>query len=202
MMGEIGIFLDRDGTINEELEFISDPDNVILIPGSAEAIHEANQLGLKVLVITNQSGIARGFVKEEELVRVNNRLVELLNEKGAHLDAVYFCPHHPEYGEPPYRMFCDCRKPSTGMLKQAEAEFSIDLKKSFVIGDRIVDIQTAIPVGAKSILVLTGYGQDEYERVKSQNIYVDYVAKDLFDAIQFVKKSINPENAIDNCFFL
>ncbi len=190
-MSDIGIFLDRDGTINEELEYISNPDKVILIPGSADAIREANMLGLKVFVISNQSGVARGFVKEDELVLVNNRLVELLNEKNAHLDAIYFCPHHPEYGEPPYRMFCDCRKPSAGMLKQAEAEFSIDLKKSFVIGDRIVDILTAIPVGAKSILVLTGYGKNEYERVKSENISVDYIAKDLFDAMQFVKKSLN-----------
>jgi D-glycero-D-manno-heptose 1,7-bisphosphate phosphatase len=190
-MNDIGIFLDRDGTINEELEYISNPDKVILIPGSADAIREANMLGLKVFVISNQSGVARGFVKEDELVLVNNRLVELLNEKNAHLDAIYFCPHHPEYGEPPYRMFCDCRKPSAGMLKQAEAEFSIDLKKSFVIGDRIVDIQTALTVGAKSILVLTGYGKNEYERVKSENISVDYIAKDLFDAMQFVKKSLN-----------
>lgn len=190
-MSNIGIFLDRDGTINEELEYISNPDKVILIPGSADAIREANMLGLKVFVISNQSGVARGFVKEDELVLVNNRLVELLNEKNAHLDAIYFCPHHPEYGEPPYRMFCDCRKPSAGMLKQAEAEFSIDLKKSFVIGDRIVDILTAIPVGAKSILVLTGYGKNEYERVKSENISVDYIAKDLFDAMQFVKKFLN-----------
>ncbi|MDI6778992.1 MAG: D-glycero-beta-D-manno-heptose 1,7-bisphosphate 7-phosphatase [Bacteroidota bacterium] len=190
-MGDIGIFLDRDGTINEELEFISDPENVVLIPGSVDAIREANRLGLKVFVITNQSGIARGLIKEEDLVRVHNKLVKLLNAENAHLDAIYFCPHHPDYGEPPYRTLCDCRKPNTGMLKQAEAEFNIDLKKSYIIGDRIIDIQTAHAAGAKSILVLTGYGKNQIEIVKSQNIYVDYIAKNLHDAMQFVKKSIN-----------
>ena len=191
MMSEIGIFLDRDGTINEELEYISDPNDVKLIPGSAEAIREANQLGLKVIVISNQSGIARGLIKEEELARVNDKLIELLKETGACLDAIYYCPHHPDYGEHPYRKLCDCRKPGSGMLKKAESEFGIDLKRSFVIGDRIVDIQTAYPVGAKSILVLTGYGQNEYKQVKSQKINVDYIAKDLPNAMQFVKKSLN-----------
>jgi D-glycero-D-manno-heptose 1,7-bisphosphate phosphatase len=190
-MSEIGIFLDRDGTINEELEYISDPEDVKLIPGSAEAIREANLLGLKVFVISNQSGIARGLIKEEELARVNDKLVELLKVTGARLDAIYYCPHHPDYGEHPHSTSCDCRKPGSGMLKKAESEFDIDLKRSFVIGDRIVDIQTAIPVGAKSILVLTGYGQNEYEHVKSQKINVDYIAKNLHDAMRFVKKSLN-----------
>ncbi len=190
-MGEIGIFLDRDGTINEELEFISDPENVVLIPGSVDAIRQANSLGLKVFVITNQSGIARGLIKEVDLVRVHDKLVKLLNAENAHLDAIYFCPHHPDYGELPYRTICDCRKPNTGMLKQAETEFNIDLKKSFIIGDRIIDIQTAHAVGAKSILVLTGYGKNQFEIIKSQNIYIDYVADNLSDAMQFVKKSIN-----------
>ncbi len=190
-MGDIGIFLDRDGTINEELEFISDPENVVLIPGSVDAIREANRLGLKVFVITNQSGIARGLIKEEDLVRVHNKLVKLLNAENAHLDAIYFCPHHPDYGEPPYRTLCDCRKPNTGMLKQAEAEFNIDLKKSFIIGDKIIDIQMAHAVGAKSILVLTGYGKNQIEIIKSQNIYVDYIAENLHDAMQFLKKLIN-----------
>jgi D-glycero-D-manno-heptose 1,7-bisphosphate phosphatase len=191
MTNEIGIFVDRDGTVNEELEYISNPDDVILIPRSADAIREVNRLGLKVFIVSNQSGIARGLISEDDLVLVNSRLVKLLDEKNAHIDAVYFCPHHPDYGELPYRRLCDCRKPAAGMLKQAAAEFNIDLKKSFVIGDRIGDIQTAYAIGAKSVLVLTGYGKKDYEQVKSQNIYVDYVANDLFDAIQYIKKSLN-----------
>ncbi len=189
-MNDIGIFLDRDGTINEELEFISSPDEVTLIPGSAEAIKEANELGLKVFVITNQSGIARGLIKESELAAVHNKLVELLSNQGAHLDAIYFCPHHPEYGDSLYRVDCNCRKPNPGMLKEAEAEFGIDLTQSFVIGDKIDDVKTAHSVGAKSILVLTGYGKNQIDEIQSQNIYVDYIAKNLYDAMQFVKSKI------------
>ncbi len=199
-MNNIGIFLDRDGTINEELEFISSPDDVVLIPRSAEAIREANQLGLKVFVITNQSGIARGFIKEEELVKVHNKLVELLNNAGAHLDAIYFCPHHPEFGEPPYKIECDCRKPNSGMLRQAEKEFNIDLKKSFVVGDRIIDVQTAHAVGATGILVLTGYGKNQIEEIQKNNIKIDYIAEDLYDAMQFIKTKIksNTSNEKNN----
>ncbi len=189
-MGEIGIFLDRDGTINEEHEFISSASEVILIPGSAEAIRDANQNGLKVFVVTNQSGVARGFIKEEELKQVHNKLVELLNENGAHVDAIYFCPHHPEYGEPPFKTLCDCRKPNSGMLHKAETEFKIDLKKSFVVGDRIGDIQTAHTVGAKSVLVLTGYGKNQIDEIKSKNIFVDYIARDIRDAMNFILKSL------------
>ncbi len=199
-MNNIGIFLDRDGTINEELEFISSPDDVVLIPRSAEAIREANQLGLKVFVITNQSGIARGFIKEEELVKVHNKLVELLNNAGAHLDAIYFCPHHPEFGEPPYKIECDCRKPNSGMLRQAEKEYNIDLKKSFVVGDRIIDVQTAHAVGATGILVLTGYGKNQIEEIQKNNIKIDYIAEDLYDAMQFIKTKIksNTSNEKNN----
>lgn len=190
-MKDIGLFLDRDGTINEELEFISSPDEVILIPNSAKAIRQANQMGIRVFVITNQSGVARGFIKEEELAAVHNKLVELLNREGAHLDAIYFCPHHPEHGELPYKMECECRKPNSGMLKQAEKEFGINLEKSFVVGDRIADVQTAHAVGATGILVLTGYGKYQLNEIKSENIKVDYIANDLYDAIQFIKTKIN-----------
>lgn len=196
-MNDIGIFLDRDGTINEELEFISSPDEVKLIPRSAEAIREANKMGLKVFVITNQSGIARGFIKEDQLTAVHNTLVELLNKEGAHLDAIYFCPHHPEYGEPPYRMECECRKPNSGMLRQAEKEFGINLKKSFVVGDRIIDVQTAHAVGAVGILVKTGYGKFQIEEIQKSNIKIDYIAEDLYDAIQFIKNKIKSDKHND-----
>ncbi len=189
-MNNIGIFLDRDGTINEELEFISSPDDIKLIPLSADAIRQANEIGLKVFVITNQSGVARGFIKEEELVRVHNKLVELLNQEGAHIDAIYFCPHHPELGEPPYKMECECRKPNSGMLRQAEKEFNIDLKKSFVVGDRIIDIQAASAVGATGILVLTGYGKNQIDEILKNNIEIDYIAENLYDAMQFIKTKI------------
>src|SRR5713101_1275098 len=150
---DIGVFLDRDGTINEEVDFLSSSDELHLIEGSAKAIREANQLGLKVFVITNQSGIARGFLTEQQLIKIHDHLIKMLNDLGAHIDAIYYCPHHPELGEAPYRILCDCRKPKTGMLQQAVKQFGINLAKSFVIGDRMIDVQTAQAAGAASILV-------------------------------------------------
>ena len=142
-------------------------------------------------MITNQSGIARGFLTEDRLAKIHDRLVEMLNNLGAHIDAIYYCPHHPELGEPPYRMLCDCRKPNTGMLQRAVKQFHINLARSFVIGDRMIDIQTAHAAGSKSVLVLTGYGKTELELCRSNNLRIDFVASDLEEAMDFVKRSIS-----------
>ena len=186
----IGVFLDRDGTINEEVDFLSSSDELHLIEGSAKAIREANQLGLKVFVITNQSGIARGFLTEQQLIKIHDHLIKMLNDLGAHIDAIYYCPHHPELGEAPYRILCDCRKPNTGMLQKAVKQFGINLTKSFVIGDRMIDVQTAQAAGAASILVLTGYGKTELELCRSNNFHIDFVARNLEEAMKFVKRSV------------
>lgn len=189
-MNGIGLFLDRDGTINDEIDFLTNPDELHLIDGSDRAIREANRLGLKVFVITNQSGVARGLLTEERLNAIHRRLLEMLGKRGAHVDAIYYCPHHPELGKPPYRVDCDCRKPKTGMLKRAEQEFGIDVRKSYVIGDRMIDVETAHAAGATPILVLTGYGKDEWEICKIHNIPVDHVAENLEAAMKVVKQSI------------
>lgn len=186
----IAIFLDRDGTINEDVNFLSSPEQVILIDGSAEAIKEMNELGLKVIVFTNQSGIARGYFTEEDLHRVHSRLDELLSQVGARIDAYYYCPHHPTEGNGKYKVECECRKPKDGMLQRASREQDIDLKKSFVVGDRCVDIQAGKTAGATTILVLTGYGQQEYEKCKSENFEPDFVAKNLKEAVEIVKKCL------------
>jgi len=185
------IFLDRDGTINEDVNFLSSPEQIVLIENSAEAIKEANELGLKVIVFTNQSGIARGYFTEEDLHRIHKRLDELLAEKGAKVDAYYYCPHHPTEGNGEYKVECECRKPKDGMLRRASREQNIDLKKSFVIGDRCVDIQAGKTAGATTILVLTGYGKEEYEKCKSENLEPDFVAENLEEAIEIVKKIFN-----------
>ena len=190
MTHDIGVFLDRDGTINEEIDFLAASDELHLINGAAEAIHEANRMGLKVFVITNQSGIARGFLTEDRLVKIHDTLVKMLSKLGAHIDAIYYCPHHPELGEPPYRTLCDCRKPNTGMLQQAVKQFRINLAKSFVIGDRMIDIQTAHAAGATSVLVLTGYGEVEIELCRSNNLHIDFVAQNLEEAMNFVKRCV------------
>lgn len=186
----IGIFLDRDGTINEDVNFLSSPEQIILIDGSAEAIKEMNELGLKVIVFTNQSGIARGYFTEDDLHKIHARLDELLYQSGARIDAYYYCPHHPTEGNGEYKLECECRKPKDGMLRRASNEQSIDLKKSFVIGDRCIDIQAGKTAGATTILVLTGYGRLEYEKCKNENFEPDFIAKDLREAVEIIKKCL------------
>lgn len=186
----MAVFLDRDGTINEDVNFLSSPEQLVLIDGSAEAIREINELGLKVIVFTNQSGIARGYFTEDDLHRVHKRLDELLALRGARIDAYYYCPHHPTEGNGEYKVECECRKPKDGMLQRAAREQNIDLKKSFVIGDRCVDIQAGKTAGATTILVLTGYGLKEYEKCRDEKFEPDFIAKNLKEAVGIVKKCL------------
>ena len=190
MKKSVGIFLDRDGTINEEVDFLSNPDNLHLIPRSVEAIREANAMGFKVFIITNQSGIARGFLTEERLSAIHERLLASLKAERATIDAIYYCPHHPELGNKPYVKDCECRKPKTGMLRRAAEEFDVDLAQSFVVGDRMIDVQTGNNAGATSILVLTGYGKEELALCRQNNVPITYVANDLLDAIEFVSRTV------------
>lgn len=195
----VAIFLDRDGTINEDLNFLSSPEQLVLIDGSAEAIREANDLGLKVIVFTNQSGIARGYFTEEDLHKIHKRLDELLAEKGAKIDAYYYCPHHPSEGNGEYKIECECRKPKDGMLQRASRERNIDLKNSFVIGDRCIDIQAGKTAGATTILVLTGYGKEEYEKCKDKNFEPDFIARNLKEAIDIVRRCLlSSKNSLEN----
>ncbi len=186
----IAVFLDRDGTINEDVNFLSSPEQVILIDGSAEAIKEMNELGLKVIVFTNQSGIARGYFTEDDLHKIHSRLDELLSQSGARIDAYYYCPHHPTEGNGKYKVECECRKPKDGMLQRASREHNIDLKKSFVVGDRCADIKAGKTAGATTILVLTGHGHQGYEKCKRENLEPDFVARDLKEAVQIIKKCL------------
>jgi len=183
---EIGIFFDRDGTLNTEVDYLSRPEELQLIPNAAQAIREANEFGVKVLIITNQSGIARGLFTEHDLEAIHERLRLLLARHGAHVDGIYFCPHHPEFGVAPYRKSCRCRKPKTGMLSKAASEHGVDLKQSFVIGDRCIDMQAGRAAGCTTTLVLTGYGAVERDECLEQT-RVDHVAPSAFEAWQFVK---------------
>lgn len=189
-----GIFLDRDGTINKEVDFLSTPEGLELLPGSARAIREANDLGFKVFVVTNQSGIARGLLTETQLQQIHSKLTAMLAAEKAYIDAIYYCPHHAESGSGEYKQECDCRKPNTGMVRQAAAEFNIDPKESFVIGDRMIDVQLARNVNARSILVLTGYGKDELALCRAEHIEIGYIADDLYDAVQYVKRTVGQEH--------
>ncbi|MEE9225668.1 MAG: D-glycero-beta-D-manno-heptose 1,7-bisphosphate 7-phosphatase [Bacteroidota bacterium] len=192
-MKRVALFLDRDGTINEEREFISSPEQVQLIPRSAEAIRDANAAGIKVFVITNQSGIARGFLTEQQLAELHRRLLELLQRERAHIDGIYYCPHYPELGSDGYGGGCECRKPKPGLLQRAAKEFDVDLARSYLVGDRLIDIQTGKAAGTTNVLVLTGYGRREYEASGVNDPAIDYVARDLYDAWQYIKQRIQEQ---------
>ncbi|MGA1865285.1 MAG: D-glycero-beta-D-manno-heptose 1,7-bisphosphate 7-phosphatase [bacterium] len=183
------VFLDRDGTINEEIGYLHDVEKLSLISGAAQAIRRLNVSGWPVVCVSNQSGVARGLFSIDSVYEVNQKLKELLAANGAYLDGIYFCPHHPTEGQYPYRLNCECRKPGSGMLKKAADELTIDLERSFLIGDRLSDIQTAQNAGLKSILVLTGYGHTELENIKDKiDLQPDYICKDISAAVDLILK--------------
>ncbi len=180
-VGHVGLFFDRDGTLNTEVDFLSRPEELQLIPNAARAIREANEFGVKVFIVTNQSGIARGIFTETDLAEIHERLIAMLSKEGARVDAIYFCPHHPGYGTTPYKRDCSCRKPKPGMLKQARKDYDLHLSQSFVIGDRCIDMQAGKSAGCRTALVLTGYGAVEQEECMEARS-VDLVATDAYDA--------------------
>ena len=150
------VFLDRDGTLIREKEYLADPASVILLEGIPEALRRLREAGFALVVVTNQSGIARGLYSLADYHAVARRLDEVLAREGVLPDATYFCPHHPEFTGP-----CDCRKPSTGMYLQAADELRLDLEASFYVGDRLKDVLPAKELGGRGILVRTGYGLEE-----------------------------------------
>jgi D-glycero-D-manno-heptose 1,7-bisphosphate phosphatase len=184
-MSNIGVFLDRDGTINEEMGYINHVDRFVLLPRTAAAIRLFNQAGLKVVVITNQSGAARGYFAPSLVDEVHARLTQLLAAQGAQVDAIYTCLHGPDEG-------CACRKPKPGLLEQAARDLYLDLARSYAVGDRYKDVETARNAGAKGVLVLTGYGRGEYEH-QSQTWPAPpvYVAEDLLEAADWIIGDIN-----------
>jgi D-glycero-D-manno-heptose 1,7-bisphosphate phosphatase len=155
-----GVFLDRDGTIAEELGYVNHLSRFQIFPYAAEAIRQLNQADIPVIVVTNQSGIARNIFPESLLHEVHKKMLAELAAGGAWIDGIYFCPHKSEDT-------CECRKPNPGMLQQAAREHALDLASSWVIGDRYADLEMAHAAGARGILVMTGYGRGEYELHRS-----------------------------------
>lgn len=185
---DIAVFVDRDGTINVDVDFLSSPGQLQLIPRSADAIRELNELGIPVIVVTNQSGIARGLYSEADLGKVHEALDRMLQEYGASVTRYYYCPHHPREGVAPYVTECRCRKPKPGMLHDAQSEFGYDLTRSFMVGDKKIDMEAGRAVGAVTIQVGTGYG--ERERDAAEGLRNKYTA-DLYEAVQYIKSIVN-----------
>ncbi|MCK4377371.1 MAG: D-glycero-beta-D-manno-heptose 1,7-bisphosphate 7-phosphatase [Actinomycetia bacterium] len=184
------VFLDRDGVITKEPPYYAHRiDQLELIPKSANAIRLLNKSGFKVIVISNQSGVARGYYQEKDIQIYNNEMKRQLKEKDAYIDAIYYCPHYLEAMIKKYRIDCDCRKPKPGMLRQAEKDLNLNLKFSFLIGDKMSDIEAGYRAGCKTILVLTGQGNDELKKSLKMKMKPNYISKDLYTAIQIIKRN-------------
>jgi D-glycero-D-manno-heptose 1,7-bisphosphate phosphatase len=187
-----GVFLDRDGTINEQMGYINHLSRFHLLPRVGPAIRLLNENNIPVAVVSNQSGLARGYFPPELLAAVHDRMQRLLAEEGARLDGVYVCPHHPDAAVSAYRLQCECRKPKIGLFTKAAAELGIDLARSYVVGDRWSDVRAAVNCGATSILVLTGYGRGELAYIgHRQEVQPHFVAQDLLQAAQWVLKDLS-----------
>ena len=187
MPGRPAVFVDRDGCLTEEVGYVNHVSRIRLLPRTAEAIRRLNRCEMPAVMVTNQSGIAKGYFSEEILEAVNGEMVRQLAEVGARLDGLYVCTHHPDEGVPPYRAHCDCRKPRPGLLQRAAAEMDLALGASVVIGDKMSDVTMAHAVGAAGVLVLTGYGLGEWEhRRHLWSDQPDHVADDLLDAVEWV----------------
>lgn len=200
MQKKPAVFLDRDGTINEEMGYINHPDRFRLLPGVIEAIRLLNRNDFITIIVTNQAGIARGYFTEEMLKKIHNNLRSQLQDSGVFIDAIYYCPHHPDVGKEPYRYRCNCRKPLPGMIEKACKDFPVDLNCSYLVGDRYKDMIFAKRFSLTSVMVLTGYGQGEYQyQRESWKVQPDYIAGNLFEAVRWIikdqnsaKESINP----------
>jgi D-glycero-D-manno-heptose 1,7-bisphosphate phosphatase len=183
------VFMDRDGTISEEIGYVNHPARYRVFPYASEAVRLLNQSDYLAILVTNQAGVARGYFTEDVIKAVHARLEQELEEGGAHLDAIFYCAHHPSIGEHPYRFDCDCRKPKPGLVTRAAEHFDIDLTKSWMIGDRYSDIELARNAGLRAAFVLSGYGLGEWEYQRGAwKTEPDLVAKDLLEAVQLIVK--------------
>ncbi len=180
------VFLDRDGTLIEEVHYLDTVEKLSLISGAAAAVARLNRLGILVFLVTNQAGVAWGFFDEAFVHEAHRRLHDLLLREGAHLDGVYYCPHHPDVSP------CACRKPAMGMIEQAMREHAVDFSRSYVVGDRWSDVALARD-GAQGILVKTGYGAAELAKWPPDLRRPDHIADHLEAAIDWILTDIEKE---------
>lgn len=184
------VFIDRDGTISEEVGYVNHVSRYRVFPFAAEAVRALHEAGWLAVLVTNQAGVARGYFKEDLIGEIHKTLAAELWRGGAKLDAVYYCPHHPSVGEPPYRLDCDCRKPRPGLLRRAAEDFGLDLPRCWMVGDRYSDVELARNAGVRSALVLTGYGRGELEyQSEGWKQRPDLIAENLLEAVKMIVTS-------------
>ncbi len=176
------VFLDRDGNINIEVDYLYRTEDFTFEKGADEAIKIFNDLGYLVVVVTNQSGVARGYYNEDDLNKLHDYIDEELEKIGAKVDAYYYCPHHPTKGVGKYKIKCNCRKPELGMFLQAKKDFDIDFEKSIIVGDKISDVEAGLRLGMESILVRSGHGLNEEKKL--------YGKKEIYDTLYDFAKAL------------
>lgn len=189
------VFLDRDGTVTEEVGYLANLDKLKLIQGAGAAIKRLNEAGYKVVLVTNQSGVARGYFPESLVDDAHILLRRMLMEDGALLDGIYYCPHHPTAGNAQYTIVCDCRKPETGLLDRAAKDLAIDLTQSFMVGDKWSDVELGHRAGMSSILVRTGFSPDDPGNKRPAHVDdPDLTAHDLAEAVQWIIGQKDPDH--------
>ena len=190
-MSTYAVFLDRDGTLNEDPGYLGDPEKVKLYPGTGETLSLLkNDLKLKLIVVSNQSGIARGLISKQEVESVNEQINKMLKQDNAEIDAFYYCPSHPDFNSSEE---CICRKPAPYMVFKAAEDFNIDLTGSYFIGDSVSDVECGMNSGVKTILVKTGYGNDSFYTLQKLNKIPTFVADNILEAGRFIQKDISGE---------
>jgi D-glycero-D-manno-heptose 1,7-bisphosphate phosphatase len=189
------VFLDRDGTINEQMGYINHRSRFVILPGVPEAIRLLNENNFLVIVVSNQSGVARGYFPIRLVYEIHDFLLTTLQEKNAIIDGIFFCPHHPQGVVPEYRLNCECRKPRPGLIEQARASFDIDMSKAYVVGDRVSDIELAHRLDLKGVMVETGYGLGDIAYVLPGKTQPSHIAQNLLHAAQWI---VGREKALEN----
>jgi D-glycero-D-manno-heptose 1,7-bisphosphate phosphatase len=179
------VFIDRDGTLNAEAGYLCDPDKVVLLPTAGEALRLLNRRAIPVVIVTNQSALGRGLLTFEQLEAVNTALWQALEQAQAYYDALYFCPHTPDQNPP-----CACRKPQPGLLFQAAFELGLDLSRSFMLGDKLSDLQAGRAAGCQASLVRTGWWRQTYQEMASQAYEPDYIASTLLEAAEWINNEL------------
>ena len=179
------VFLDRDGTLIEEVGYLDRPDRVTLYPYATDAVRALNRAGIRVVMVTNQSGVARGFFSEAVVEQVHGHIADLLAAGGAHIDAYYYCPHHPDGCVAGYAVHCECRKPGRALVDRAVQELGVDPARSFAVGDRWADIGLARTIGGRGVLVRTGYGAG-VEHKAPAGLRADAVVNNLVEAASWI----------------
>lgn len=182
------VFVDRDGTINVDVHYLNDPNEFEMYPGVGEGVKRLKSNGFKIIIVTNQSGIGRGYFSERQLSDVHERMKIEFRKFGVELDGVYYCPHHPDDN-------CNCRKPNTGLFEKAIKEHNVDAGKSYVLGDKPLDVAAGKKIGARTVLIPEPHEREAILSEKNEwGCAPDYVADDFADAVEWIFSAISPKN--------